>query len=448
MSSMRKVRVLMWSLTSFISVMTSTTYIYYFVFLIQLVLLIKDSKGILFDFLYLLLYSCLLPDNYSVIVFAMISSLIMLQKVKKSGYMRMLWITAGFLLSTIVNDAPMVNVGMAALYLISSTIFLISCVSVWNEDCTKVIMPIVDEIFIILACATISNLIGKILGIQRAIPGDDWSTGTLGDGQGNPLFMMIAIIFFSKTESMIRNPCQKLWFIITSMFMLFSSHSYALLLAFIISLGLGVIKEYGLKRVFYFAGPVIIAFIVYIHMRNFDTMIIKALTNQSYLFNLFPKLRVIIVAFVEIPKSSFFHFLLGVGPGGFSSRAAATCTGLYVRAYSRFFQPSMGEWMKDYVYERIYQGFIDSGGPSGSILRLPYSSIATMMGEYGLLGVASCVLVIKKFLKNKTTCIMIVFFIISCFLDNWLEYMKVIVMLSVCLCISYRKQNRTMSRQK
>ena len=432
-------RILLWVFASLVSVLTSNSYIYYFVFALQVALLFRQSKGISLDSVYLLLYSCLLPNNYIPRVFELISGFILLRsgKINRKYALLFFSIMSGFVLSAVLNAVPIVNICFAVLYLMPSLILMINYKNAWNEQYSEAVSPLIDEIFIILTCSTIINLFGKIIGIQRAIPGDDWSTGTFGDGQGNPLFMIIAIIFLARFELIIKKPLKYVWFIIAAVFMLLASHSYALLLAFILAVGIGIIKTYGIKKSLKIFSPFLIVFILFIHLRHFDLIIINALSNKDYLFGLFPKLRVILAAFAKIPGTSIIHFLFGVGPGEFSSRAAATCTGLYVNSYNRFFAPSVGKWMSEYVYERIYQGFLDSGGNGGSILSLPYSSAATVIGEYGIWGVVSYFFIFKNFVKGKSKSagIIVVFFIVACFLDNWLEYIKVVTFLTVCLCI-------------
>lgn len=444
-NNMRTNIVCSWIAASFFSVFTSTSYAYYLVFIIQCIFLIQKRRLNKENTLELALFSCLLPNNYIPIVFCLFAAFLMIdyKRIARQSLIISGLIVFGFLLSICINQVPFPNMFFSIVYTLPSLLVLLVFRDCWDAGMEETVRMAVRDIFWILFFSTIANLSGKIIGIYRAIPGDDWSTGTFGDGQGNPLFMIISIIFLLNIDDILHKKNIKIG--ICSIIMLIASHSYVLLAAFAIAFLIGLIGKFGLLKGLKIIIPVMILGYFTLRARGYDKMLWGILSNPSWgtIEGLFPKIKVIGGSF-EVLTSSFKNFVFGVGPGQYSSRAAATCTGLYVNLYNMMFEPSISIWTQKYVYQSIYNGFLDSGGEAGSILRLPYSSFASIIAETGLIGIVCSIMIGRRLLykANKSASLILCFFIIASLFDNWIEYIKVTIFLAVCFCLCLNRKEQ------
>lgn len=435
--------VFIWAITSLIAVLFSNEIVIYGVFIITLLKMVAKKRSAEEIITGALTYSCMLPDNYTVIFISLSVFVFIISKRKifRSALLILIMSCCSFLVSIAVNEVYFTNILFSLVYLLPTIILFIYFEQMNSAKSKRWIYKCIMELFSIQACATISNFLGKILGVERGIPGDDWSTGTLGNGQGNLLFMIVAIIFLCNFDEIINRKMKKrILFIFLVGIMLLVSHSYALFILFVLACGLGIISQYGLKKVLI---PMVLLLIVsfsFMHARKYDLLLFNAFADYESFSAFFPKIKIFKAAFVNIPSIGITKLLFGVGPGMFSSRAAATCTGLYISSYNSFFEPHIGDYMNEYVFNSVYMGFLHSGESFGSILYLPYTSVASIMSEFGLFGVSICLFMMKKLVKGKTKggILIVIFMITACFVENWIEYAKVMLIFMACLYLTKR----------
>lgn len=384
----------------------------------------------------ILLYSCILPDNYTIVIVSLIllifEFLISKGKIRISVLEYILILV--YILSALINVVPMVNIGFSIIYLLPT--FLISNIFTkkWDKIDKFELNKYIVEIIIIEGIATLFNCFGYLIG-QKG--GDDWSLGTLGESQQSILFLMIAFVAFRIIIEFLRTRNIRLLIPILSItLILISTNSRTLLGIFCITLTIVLLtlfpiwKTMGLIVII----PIVLTFSMPIEVRN---QVQLMFTDKSYFEQRFSKYIIFEAVFEDIPSKDLSFATIGSGPGYFSSRAAATCSGEYVSMYNNYFNVSMSKYTQEYVYPLLKRANEASTTDYGSVLALPNSSIASIKGEYGVVGLIIFLAYVYVLQKNrsKEIKVLILFFIGCLVIDNFLEYTKVVTVFFANYCL-------------
>lgn len=396
----------------------------------------------------LAVYSVILPDSYSSEIFFILFCFFGLSSnhiSNNTNYKKALYFAAVYvLLNTILNMVPVVNVLFSIISFLPFALFLIMIGKNTKEKYDFI--HFFDLILFIEIVATITNFI-----VFRRISGDDWSCGTLSKsgGQQAQLFVITSFLsilyFFVFREKRKRKDFYKM---ILSGFLAITTNCWVLLASFFAGLAVSFILSFKLKKML--AIIVVLVLIPFSFKSAFSLFpktiqhtVNQVLNDSSYFEYRFSKAIIYRNTFVETPSKDIKFALFGCGVGYYNSRAALTCTGEYADFYNTFFKPSMSVYTRNNILK--YQVLAKNNGSTdyGSVVARPNSSIISVMGECGYLGLLLFVILIVLFLHNKSHGIktIIIIWLCYCFFESYFEYPK--VLLVMYFCISYIEFGKT-----
>lgn len=387
----------------------------------------------------LILYSILLPDNYTIIG---ISSLILIYLLIRKKFCinefinkKQLYLIIGFsllvLLEIILNQIGIVKILFSLLYY-SSIIIIALILSSLSFNKASIIYSLK---FIIASqlIAIISKIIFHFDYI-KSFNDLDWVTGTFGDFQANILFLFCAFSFIILISNYMSTKSNSdIIFALIAIAIAFSTGSVALTLLFIISLLLFSLFDNHFKKekkfilIFIIVGTIIFLFV----NPTWVVKDIKNLTNYEYLTSRISKIDTYKNTFYDMANEYPLEYIIGTGPGNYSSRSALTTTGKYIGAYSKIFDTDISEYTSKYIlnqYNHVLENKLGS-------MDTPYSSIITLKGEFGLIGfvlfIYLFICIYKK--SNHIQKLVLLFFVTTLFVENYIEFAKVVS----CMLLSY-----------
>lgn len=397
-------------------------------------------------FFALALYSIILPDNYVVEFFflfyyAMTIVLNRRMKVKRSKYnLCVLLLTIISVLSTSVNAVPTVNILFAIVSFSPMLVFL--CLLNDTEILEEIaVEKYLDDILVIEMIATVINFV-----LYRKTAGDDWSCGTFSrsGGQQAQLFIIVAflMIFYCGRYQKKKEQGYLLKIIVCGI-LLISTNCWTLLVMFLIGIIISYICTPNRKKVMILLTIIVVcpffATAAYSMLPGRITVpLYRMLNDAKYLDYRFHKLTVYYETFVEIPSEDIQFALIGNGLGHYNSRGALICTGKYTGFYDNFFEPSVSEYTEEYILDYVSKAYENGSSDFGSVLARPYSSFLALMGECGYVGCIVFILLLGIMLKNKKSYArsLIIVWLSFCFIENYFEYSKVLLLLYVCIVSS------------
>lgn len=317
-----------------------------------------------------------------------------LLKQRIAGVYVLLW-GVWSVISTMANSVPLVNVAFSIITFAPLIIFLILLSSLEHIN-IKVDERQLDEILFIESVATAFNFI-KFRGVAT----DAWSCGTFDDrgGEQAQLFVIIALLFFVYFEKYKGTGNRRtLYKCVICFLIVVSTFSWFLLVAFGLTFiyclygpkTLGRMKTRKMqytKFAMIIIIPALVVILYYISPQFIKNSIGRLLSDFSYLKYRFYKAIVYKITFIDIPVKNIQFFFLGNGLGYYCSRAALICTGMYIGFYGRIFSPSISHYTNQYLMNNIIMAHDFPGSDYGSVLARPYSSILSIMGETGAIGV-------------------------------------------------------------
>lgn len=381
----------------------------------------------LFYIIKIIILSLIIPNNYFIIFITLLLFILLCIK-KNATIKKIIPIILFLVINIIINKVRLINAAFGFLYVLPPFLLYFYFKEYENEiyEMRYKIVDLVEPIFLLELFAIILYVIFNFSLVVEA-NANDWLVGTFGKNQGNIFLFYISfcLLLFLNRYKKDKNK-KNLLFAIISIFIIILTNSVSLTLMFLGSYF--IISFFTLKKmkkiVSIFSAALIGILFVLISPDWINNYIIK-LTNYDYLYKNVPKIQVYQDTFYYIPKDNFKYFIFGNGIGQYSSRAALTCTGKYVDAYNKLFKPSISQYTNDYILNRyVKYNIIEHYGT----LYSPFSSILTLQGEFGLIGVALFIILIVLALKNSGmySKIMILFFTFSCFIENYLEFQKII----------------------
>ncbi len=143
-------------------------------------------------------------------------------------------------------------------------------------------------------------------------------------------------------------------------------------------------------------------------------------------------------------RESFFNPIIGVGLGNYSGRAALYLSGEYSKFAEKILPISRSEYTEKYILSLWNRELFENIPYMGSVLNHPWASIQSICGEAGIFGLIMFFLVfflmLKKisfgiiFFKRKSISyiyfaffIYIIYIFLMLFIDNYLEFPRVIM---------------------
>lgn len=394
------------------------------------------------------LFSIILPDNYSTLLLMILPSIAAISqggvrrklKIDKiSVFMILIIVMAGF--SSLLHSVPFVNIIFSLVFLSSVLLAVFVAGNGSLKRYLELFKPAFYRIIRIEIIATGINLILKILG--RRI-GDDWSTGTFGSAQQAQLFLFFSFVIIVLVSQYLHQKQKKrkdLLRIILCTLCMISTNSWAQLAItalFVFVAYITTVDRKIVKKILITTVVVVLAFIVvnnYVINSSIGQQIYRITYDQAYRNYRASKVNTYADTFYIIPQRDTLFLFMGNGLGWYSSRAALTCTGIYIGSYNSIFRPSMSSYTLQYIYPGLLRAYNNPSSDYGSVLARPYSSIITLMGETGIIGLTLFLIIFYLISKQYGTGARMILFawLGSCFLENYLEYSKVVLMLLICI---------------
>lgn len=400
-------------------------------------------------------WAAMLPDNYSPIVILGLAGLYTLMaKRKEIKVDKAIMIPFGALLgvafiSTIINRVPLVNIVFALVYFSSIIIMMLIFGLLGTNFIDK---SIIFDLRIFMASQVVATIVRMAMTEEGfyIIKYDDWCTGTYGVSQCAIVYMTMMIGCIVELMSLIQEKSKCVW-------------RYLLLLSSaVVIIATQCVLTMFLAALFFFFGLIskkdkwsllfTVIGIIGIVVSYYG--ITKIFPDKQYYFDavkqdqelshmIFNKVNVYENTFLNFPSEDIKFALIGDGLGNYNSRAALTCSGYYVELYNRFFQPSVSERVQAYLQPQLKLAYEYGHMMFGSILYRPYSSLLAMMGECGYIGVILFFIIFGVFYKRGDRMMhsLLLAYLSTCLLENYLEYSKVIIILMVAMSVGYSTMN-------
>lgn len=396
--------------------------------------------------------SVIVPDNYSTIVCIIIAAGyqfvrdgLKIRKNRESLFVGILFLEV--LLTTILHGVPLVNILFALIYFSSIFIFLMFD---FDRDFSSKIDEYTCTLHSVLKIEMIALLINftqLLLGIKS---GDDWSTGTFGIAQQSQLYIVFFFYFVVLIDKLMNGKLstRKDKILIIACFVGMGSTQcwslFGITMVICLLFLVAKIDKKMIKRIGLIVFSVLVVFLCFGNQllnSHKGEMIYRILSDSSYRTYRVAKIQNYVDAFYTIPSEDTLYLLFGNGIGWYASRGALTCTGEYVDSYTKIFNESMSDYTRYYIYPSLSYAKLNSNTDYGSVLSRPYSSAIALMGETGMVGCILCLFILISKTKGKGYGYKMILasWLGMCFLENYFEYSKVIIMLAFCLCLLDKK---------
>lgn len=382
----------------------------------------------------LIIYSVIIPSNYIILISLVTILVFKLRKLKKvtkkTNDLFIILFIAYLILNTIYNKVSPINLLFYILYVIPVPI----CALAFNKFELGVLernklIELLKKALIIQGIGIVSELIFHLETILSMID-FDWVTGTFGKYQGNIFFFFSAFCFI----------------IFLNQYMCCRRE-----LKYLILSGIYMIMTGSIALIILFATSIVIYFFVTSNIRTSIRMKIIALLSAAICFfvlvtpawikNYIVEMataddKSIYISKISDYENVFFNKdnsvefeLLGRGIGEYSSRAALTCTGIYLDAYNSLFEPSMSEYTRKYIYGKLLYVYEHELG----IVDTPFSEYISIKGELGFVGLMFFILYGVSLLKRNKGWprIFTIFILMACFTENYMEFAKIVSILYI-----------------
>lgn len=380
-------------------------------------------------FLAALIYSCILPDNYTIIALScsMMIYYIYISIRKKRIFNDNLLILIGIVaLNFVITDTNFQNLLFFIIFDFTFILYYFVFKNRVQLDIDKDYIDVcVNNIIVIQVIATIAIVLFRFRTVVADL-GGDWSVGTFGAQQGNILMLVLAFTALRYLRDYrLKREKYKLVLIILSAIVSMSTGTITNNIMLIFSIFIYVLtivfknfKE-SLKYLGFIAVIVVTFFLV---MPEWVKTDLYNLTNPDYLIVRVRKLQTYRQTFAEIPSKDIRFLLVGNGAGYYSSRAALTTTGYYIKGYNKVFNSSMSYYTRTKILSVIVDPYFD-----GSILSAPFSTVISIMGEFGIIGIIVFFYFFYYLFKKtkEESRIILLFFLLLCFNENWIEFGKI-----------------------
>ena len=375
----------------------------------------------------ILLLSVIIPNNYIIIGLFVIFLLYFL--VKKSIILdkKIVLLSSFILVLGLLNNFKIPNFLFGIVYLSG---IIISNILLRNSkeeasDIFENTVCIVKRIIIIELIVITIYFAFHITEVLSAID-NDWLVGTFGYLQGNIFlyFIFFSILLLKEHYTINKEKIDLLYLAICAILAILTN-SIALIIMFIVAYFMISFIHGSIKhKIGTFIILIIIVSLFALITPDWIRSYLIKLTNPKYFVTNIAKVQTYKDTFWVIPSRDVKFLIIGNGIGEYSSRAALTCTGEYVKAYKKMFSPSISEYSDKYIYNKYIKYNINE---KQGTMYSPFSTIISIQGEYGLIGLCIFIIIICIAIKksSKTTRVFIIFFLLSCLIENYLEFAKI-----------------------
>lgn len=415
-----------------------------------LIILIKDTiciikgkektEGII---LKNLVYTIMLPDNFVVIFFSGIALLYFIIKllrkkirlnIEKDKVIIITTLVGLLLINVILNKVHLLSF---LLYLFYIFVFLVSPIVLFS--CKEESIKYVDKALntaIIIQCVPIIGTVILHLGYVLSNLFGDWSIGTMGISQGVQLFSLFIFVsikflcqyFISKDKKHLG------FFVICFLFAITTStlvHTVLFLVA--VTVYAVIYKSNKKTKIGLVALILFFGCVFWFGSGSFvREQFTRIAFDSAYRNERIKKAEVYEDTFINLPKKDLKAGIVGIGVGNYSSRAALTASGYYTTWYnSNRFPIYVDKYAKKYIRPRLYKNI------GLSILETPTSQYISVMGEFGYLGIIVFIsIAVYAFIKSKNVNkLLLAYFLMTLFFDNYLEYPKISLLFICCYFI-------------
>lgn len=390
----------------------------------------RTSKDF-FCVLKIIMMSIVIPSNYIIIAIISIFSLIYWKRILNCIDYRILgFIAVFFIINISVNKVAPLNAFFGLFYLVPVLlIFFLLKANKQNLSTRQKIVPLVRALVFYELVATAILALSEIEVLLSGVSANDWITGTFGYHQGNIFlyFMLFALLILKKDYDETKN-AQDIVYIIIAAILAIMTNSMSLIIMFIFAYFLIMFLKASAREKYRVAIVLIMAITLFLLLTPawIKSYIIK-LANPTYFSKNVAKVQVYEDTFIHLPNKDLKFAIIGNGVGQYSSRAALTCTGKYIDSYNKIFPISVSDYTTERILKRYEYYNLQLGHGT---LYSPFSTILSIQGEYGIIGIIlfTCLIVYLMRKQNPYTKIFILFFFLSCFIENYLEFTKVMTM--------------------
>ncbi len=399
----------------------------------------------------IMLYGIIIPDNYIIVFILMLEFLVLIIRKKeiKITTLSLLFIIY-IILNILLHEFKIPNFLFSVLYYSTTffSYFIFKKERIELREKVEDILKIIRDIIVIELITIIIYAIFHI-NIIRASIDFDWVVGTFGKYQGNILlfFMLFSFLLFTYHYRITKEKKDIIYILISIIISIFTG-SIALLILFLLSyIMITIIFKKGKGKTSKII-LIISAIVVFICVTpNWIKEYIVNLRDYNYLVSHISKIKSYETTFITIPKDDKTFLLLGNGIGNYSSRAALTCTGKYINGYSKLFGESMSKYTETYIYPNLINVMENKLGSMDTA----YSSIITIQGELGIIGILFFIVYWMKFFinnKEEVSRTFLLFFLLSCFIENYLEFAKIVCVVFILYFIVGNEEKEKKSAEK
>ena len=410
--------------------LTENDILFYFAYILGMLDCYKTKLNTKGDYylIKLCLYSIMIPSNYIILAALIYISFVNKNRAKSSYIIYSSFGGLYLLFNIIVNDIKMINLIFSIVYFIHIVFCMIFVDTLKLEEEEKEnLISFLKAVAFLQGIALVTEYIFQHDAVVSAID-FDWVSGTFGIYQGNIFlfyFLFNFIVFFDRYRKKRIDIC----YVLVSIVYIVMTGAICLIciFAFVIFVYLMISEQIGKRMKIRALGLLIFlitSFMIITPAWITNAMVRIAETDDKSIY--ISKLIDYENVYMN-PYLSTDYEIIGVGVGNYSSRAALTCTGIYLPTYNAFFEPSMSDFTTEYIYNKLNYCYDNKLGT----LDTPFSEFISIKGEFGYIGIVFLLLFfILLYSRNKNTSrIYIMFLFFSCFVENYLEFAKIVVLL-------------------
>lgn len=393
----------------------------------------KSAEKLIID---LLLCSLMVPDNFIVVAVALCLLIYKMftkkfNKCQPFEFVLIIFISISLILNLFLGSLHLLNIMMSLVYLLPFFAYAVFFKDIFNRktfDNDYILLRL--RYFIGIQYLTVVVWALTHFRTMLSYADLDWVTGTFGKYQCNVLMCACSftgIVFLC--QYFYYKYAKDLLYATLSFALAMCTGSFIYMCVMLIALALVLFTSRKIKGntklVFLFVISVLVALFL-VCSPSWMVQEVKSLFDFDYLRKRVVKIDYYYNTFIKFPQEEgLIRFLFGIGPGEYTSRASETCAGGYISFYDKLFAGYQNPLREKYisVIAELHKG--------EGLASTPMSSILSITGEYGFIGLVLLIVFFgKKYLRvNPFAKLSIMFFLGLMFFDNALEFPKYVLAL-------------------
>lgn len=341
-----------------------------------------------------------------------------------------------------------------AIYLIMNSTFVLFPLIIFNKENNNRVYRNINlfykfQLLIILLQIIFFAINNKTINIFGGrMDAGDYFKGSFQNSTLTCIFFSICIFIFVNEYYKTRNIRIMYKIIISCLVVIITSANaniVILILSVLIASLINLILIGKIKQIFILVFSIVLAFKVYSIIQPDNLIYIKSFINKSLMvdFNDKPrKIQYIKESLIDFPKESWEIPIIGIGGGNYSSRSAMIVSNEYLsQDIITFPNKCVNEYNKKYVISKWNKDILSQSYSDG-IANQPFSSIITIFGESGLIGLIIIITVLAMIYrleisrldnKNAIKGGFSIFLALSLLLDNYIEYSSIVAIIWIAL---------------